>query len=95
MSFNRLEHLRNISSLNRKKNRIGETNKASNGMILTIIDYRRNNDIDVMFEDGYIVKHTRYDQFRSGRIRHKSKIKLFKEYDLYSPNKRRLSLTFY
>lgn len=75
MSFNRLEHLRNISGLNCKKNRIGETSKASNGMILTIIDYRLNNDIDVMFEDGYIVKHTRYDHFRSGRIRHKSKIK--------------------
>lgn len=74
MSFNRLTHLRTLSNHNCKKNRIGETNKASNGMLITIIAYRRADDIDVQFEDGYIVLHTKYAQFRTGRIKHKNKL---------------------
>ena len=55
-----------------KTDRIGKTNKASNGMLITIIAYRHVKDIDVQFEDGYIVLHTTYDQFKTGHIKHKN-----------------------
>ncbi len=51
-----------------KLNRIGETNRAKNGMMMTIIAYRRNDDIDVQFEDGYIATGRAYDMFKQGRI---------------------------
>lgn len=51
-----------------KLNRIGETNRAKNGMMMTIIAYRRNDDIDVQFEDGYIATGRTYDMFKQGRI---------------------------
>lgn len=57
-----------------KTDRIGQTNTASNGMILTIIAYRHVTDIDVQFEDGAIVTHVRYDAFKNGRIPHPSGI---------------------
>ena len=49
---------------------IGETNIASNGMRMTIIGYRVNRDIDIQFEDGVIVEHKDYDNFRKGAILH-------------------------
>ena len=48
--------------------RMGETNIASNGMKITIIRYARNDDIDIQFEDGTIVKHKSYRHFKSGSI---------------------------
>lgn len=51
-----------------KLNRIGETHKAKNGMMMTIIAYRRNDDLDIMFEDGYIAIGRSYDMFKQGRI---------------------------
>ena len=53
-----------------KKNRIGETNVNGQGIKMTIIDYRNNNDIDVQFEDGTIVEHKQYDNFLKGSIAH-------------------------
>lgn len=52
------------------KDRTGETSIASNGQKITIIKYRKNNDIDVMFDDGKntIVKHKSYIAFQQGRI---------------------------
>lgn len=49
--------------------RVGETNTANNGQKMTIIEYRTSEDIDIQFEDGTIVKHTRYRQFKQGRIK--------------------------
>jgi len=48
--------------------RIGKTNKNQNGMNITIINYRKTNDIDVQFEDGYIAEHTRYSYFIKGIV---------------------------
>ena len=48
---------------------IGETKKAKNGQTMTIIGYRSSQDMDVQFEDGTIVKNTRYDNFRNGSIK--------------------------
>ena len=36
--------------------RVGETNRALNGMMMTIIAYRNSKDIDIQFEDGTIIK---------------------------------------
>lgn len=38
------------------------------GMIATIIDYRSHNDIDILFEDGTIVKHRSFYNFAQGKI---------------------------
>lgn len=50
--------------------KIGETIKASNGLKMTIIAYRKCNDVDIQFEDGIIVKHKQYHNFKNGRISH-------------------------
>lgn len=52
-----------------KRERVGETNIATNGQVITIIKYRNTNDIDVQFEDGTIVKHKSYYNFKKGRIK--------------------------
>lgn len=49
-------------------NRIGQTNTAINGQIMTIIGYRNSHDIDIQFEDETIVHNCRYDHFRQGSI---------------------------
>ena len=48
--------------------RIGETSIANNGQKMTIIAYRYVNDIDIQFEDGYVVYHRQYLSFKKGRI---------------------------
>lgn len=48
--------------------RVGETVKANNGMLMTIIAYRGCNDIDIQFEDETILTNKRYDLFKSGSI---------------------------
>ena len=55
----------------RPKNlRIGETSTANNGMKMTIIEYRKSNDIDIRFEDGLIRTNVAYRDFKKGTIRH-------------------------
>lgn len=51
------------------KNRVLETNIANNGQVMTIIEYRRNDDIDIQFEDGTIIKNRSYDNFKKGKIK--------------------------
>lgn len=53
-----------------KLDRTGETVIAHNGMRMTIINYRRVDDIDVQFEDGTIVVNTRYECFKKGFVKH-------------------------
>ena len=52
------------------KNRVGETNKMKNGMMATIIAYIECHNIDVQFEDGVIVTHKKYLDFKRGSIGH-------------------------
>lgn len=49
--------------------RVGEIARARNGLLMRIIAYRGAIDIDVEFEDGYIVNHARYSNFKRGNIR--------------------------
>lgn len=51
-----------------KFNKVGETSIASNGEKIKILAYRTNQDIDVEFESGVIVKNRRYDHFKEGLI---------------------------
>lgn len=50
--------------------RVGEQNEMNCGLIATIIEYRKSNDIDVQFEDGVVVKHRLYQDFLRGEITH-------------------------
>ncbi len=62
--------------------RTGETKIMKNGMRAEIIEYRKFDDIDIMFEDGSIVRNIRYQNFKNGTIMHPKK----KEY--LNPNNR-------
>ena len=48
--------------------RTGEVRRMNNGMMATIIGYRRSRDIDIQFEDGTILYHMYYDNFKKGYI---------------------------
>lgn len=53
--------------------RLGETNRASNGMMMKIIRYGSSDDIDIQFEDGTIAAGRNYRDFKKGTIRHPAK----------------------
>ena len=55
--------------------RMGEVNRAANGMLMKIIACRGSNDIDIQFEDGTIVYNRTYSSFKSGSIRNPNLIK--------------------
>lgn len=46
------------------KDRTGEIGKATSGMLMKIIAFRRSDDIDVQFEDGVIVTKKTYTNFK-------------------------------
>ena len=52
--------------------RLGEARKMSCGMEATIIRYEGATEIDVRFEDGTVVKHGVYGNFKKGEIAHES-----------------------
>ena len=54
------------------KARLGETRIMNCGMEATIIRYDRYDDIDVRFEDGKVVEHRAYNQFKKGGIAYSS-----------------------
>ena len=47
---------------------IGRTNRANNGQMMTIINYRDAHSLDVMFEDGTVVLNKSLSNFNNGRI---------------------------
>ena len=51
------------------KNRVGEKQMSKFGQMMEIVAYRGNADIDVKFEDGTIVKHRNYQNFKIGSIK--------------------------
>jgi len=48
-------------------NRIGEQAYNNQGLLMTIIDYKNAMDVDIKFEDGYIIKRT-YQNFQTKKI---------------------------
>lgn len=61
-----------IVNPNIKASRLGETRMMNCGMEATIIRYESNADVDVRFEDGTVVEHKGYKEFKNGRIAHQS-----------------------
>lgn len=55
--------------ITRPTNKVGEESTASNGQVMTIIKYRKSNDIDVQFEDGTIITGIKYDLFLKGLVK--------------------------
>lgn len=49
--------------------RVGETRQHNNGQTMTIVAYRGNQNVDVLFSDGTLVTDVRYDAFRQGVLR--------------------------
>lgn len=52
-----------------KETHVGETIKMTCGMDATILEYRSFRDIDVMFEDGTVVKNKQYGSFKNRHIK--------------------------
>ena len=57
-----------MSLKNKKVERLGEEKINRQGLSMKIIRYRRNDDIDVQFSDGYIAKNKMIKSFDSGGI---------------------------
>lgn len=55
--------------MKKRNDRIGEKNINSQGCIMTIIDYRKYEDIDVQFDDGTISRNKSYGSFKKGEIK--------------------------
>ena len=50
------------------ESRIGEVNYNNSGMRMTLIAYRNRNDVDIQYDDGTIVEHKSYSEFKKGNI---------------------------
>ena len=61
--------LRNNKCLPVMSWRVGETAVNKGGYKMTIVAYRRNNDVDVEFEDGTVARHRCYRNFKKGSIK--------------------------
>ena len=53
-----------------KEQRLGQVGVNNQGENITIVKYGGAKDIDIMFEDGVIVEHRAYSNFRKGVIEH-------------------------
>ena len=67
-----------IANPKNKASRLGETSMMNCGMNATIIRYNNTRDIDVCFEDGTIIEHGVYGNFKKGAIANPN-IKAFAE----------------
>ena len=43
--------------------KVGEKTVCSNEMVVELIAYRNHKDIDVRYEDGYVIEHLSYQSF--------------------------------
>lgn len=57
-----------------QRKHIGETNVAKNGMKMEIVDIKNFKDVTIKFEDGAIVEHKIYSDFKSGMVGHPNTI---------------------
>lgn len=61
--------------MSKLKDRVGEENKSFQGQLMTIIRYKSNKELDVVFEDGTIVTNRSYSNFKSGTIKNPNYMK--------------------
>ena len=52
-----------------KDDRLNEIGYNNNGERMTIVRYGNEKDIDVQFDDGVIVEHREYGNFKKGKIK--------------------------
>ena len=55
--------------MSKKIDRTGEVGYNNDGEKMMIVKYSNANDIDVKFEDGTIIKHNAYNNFKKGNIK--------------------------
>lgn len=48
--------------------RLGKKKTMANGMLAEIIGYESSYDVDVLFEDGTVIKHCYYSSFSHGEL---------------------------
>lgn len=61
-----------------KIERIGTRKQMNCGMFCEIIEYKYNDDITVLFDDGTIMEHRKYSEFKNGKIKnHNIKLALY------------------
>lgn len=58
-----------------KINRLGETSRSTYDELMIVVNFNNSTDLDVMFEDGAIVKHKCYDRFKNGKILNPNRLK--------------------
>lgn len=58
----------NLPNQNALISRIGESNVMNCGKRATIVAYKNQNNIDIQFDDGVIVKSKKYSRFKDGGI---------------------------
>ena len=73
----RYEFIRGLIQNHNMSSCLGQTVDMNNGQKATCIGYRKTDDIDVQFEDGTVVEHTRKDYFVNGSLQNPN-------YDPYS-----------
>lgn len=49
--------------------RNGEICTSNQGLKIEIIEYRKKNDVDIKFENGFISKSKEYKNFKIGNIK--------------------------
>jgi len=59
------------------KDKVGVKNISNEGLIMTIIDCRGSEDIDIEFEDGTIVYNKTFSSFNKGSIKNPNLRKIF------------------
>lgn len=55
--------------MSKKDGRLNEIGVNNSGERMTIIRYGGRNDIDVQFEDGTIIEHKQYNDFKNGKVK--------------------------
>lgn len=65
-----IEYYRNKKTIDYASIRLGERNISLNGLEMELVKYINSHDIDVQFEDGTIVYHKNYTNFKRGYIPH-------------------------
>ena len=58
-----------MCKMGKKDGRLGEIGHNNNGEEMKIVRYGNSMDIDIQFEDGTIVEHRTYFEFKKGSLK--------------------------
>ena len=77
-----------------KENRLNETRVMNCGQKATIINYRNYHDMDIQFEDGTIVEHCSYGNYKRGGV-FNPELRKIKDYTYFLENHMLYKTTIY